>query len=194
MNRVTVSMAICAALLSTACAAFRGGELGEVGPLTPSVGNKRSVSVVLTGSLNFNGNTQDANAQLVKAWTDAAVKAYDTSGLFSKVTTGIGDSDVRAEIFMLDEAKASIPLAFITGLTLYTIPSSATDTLATKTVFKDRTGRVLGTYEKRESVTQWQHLFMIPLLPFKAPVAVVPGVLRDIHTATLAAAQKDGVL
>ena len=193
-NKVSVWITLCAALASSACAAFRGGELGEVGQLQAAGDAKKSVAVVLTASTHINGKAQDANAQFIQKWTEVALKTYGDSGLFASVTPGLADADVRAEISLDDSGNASLPLAFLTGLTLYVIPAKATDNFTLKTVFKDRAGRVLGSYEKRESVTLWLHLFMLPVFPFKSPGAVGPAALRDLNQATLLAAQHDGLI
>lgn len=62
-------------------------------------------------------------------------------------------------------------MAFLTGLTLYIIPSSATDTYKLSAVLTDVQNSHSENIELEDSITQWQEILLLPLLPFKSTIA-----------------------
>lgn len=178
------------------CASFRGNNLEPIANWPPAAGaKKKSISVVTKGFSSLNGGeTKVALPQTIDIWNNNAVKAYTDSALFSQVMNGTGQTDLQAEIEVMDKGEGSMAMAVLTGLTLYVIPSTATDTFTLKTTIRDSRGRVLGQYEKTESVILWQQLFLIFAMPFKFPVSVVNQTLYDINRATINAAHAQGVI
>ena len=177
------------------CASFRAGQLSPVSQWPPSPApSKRSISVVLSGKAIVNGANQEVNSQFLSVWREQTVKAYQDSGLFSEVGGGLGSSDLRAEVQILDRGEPNQALAFLSGLTMTIIPVKATDELIVKTAFKDRDGNTLGTFEKSESVATWIQLFMVFAMPGNFPGSVVKQTLYDLNRATISEARAKNVL
>ena len=201
MDRSRLIASALIVLLTTSCAGFRGTELPPVTAWPPSPagagaagGEKPSVSVVVVGNLTFNGAQKDVPPAALKLWTERVESVYRSSNLFSSVERGLGETDLRAEVSITDRGEGSLVLAFLTGLTLYVIPSSATDTFVVSTKFFASDGSEKGTVDKQGSSTLWQQIFLLPLTPFRFPLAVGNQVFDDVHRATLLAADTQGLL
>lgn len=169
-------------MLLTGCASFRDGSstpMGKWPPANPS--REKSIVVRLSGKGILNGKSAEANAAMLKRWREVAIDSYKESALFSAVKSGTESGDIYADIEVLDEGKGSQALAFLSGLSLMTIPATGSDTLTIRTTYKDGNGTVLGTYSKTEKVDFWIHLFLLPAMPFKFPGTVSDHVMRDMH-------------
>lgn len=148
---------------------------------------------MLSGEATVNGAKQEVNAAFLNVWRAQTLRAYQDSELFTLASTDPSDTDLRAEVKVLDRGEGSLAMAFLTGLTLYLIPSSATDELTVTTAVKDRSGATLGTFERSEAVTMWQQLFLVFAMPFNFPGSVVKETLYDLNRATIADARDRGV-
>ena len=168
------------------CAAFRGGgtEAPRSWP-TSKRADRPSISLLVSGEALINGEMRDVPQQTIAAWEQVAEKAYRESGVFSDVKMGAADTDLRAEIYMLDRGEASIPMALLSGITLTLIPTKAEDEMVMKTTLKNKEGRQLGIYEGKETVSTWIQFFLIFMMPFNSPGSVVQEVLYDLNRATI---------
>jgi hypothetical protein len=149
--------------------------------------------VVVHAKANVNGKDVEPPARLVSVWRDQTVRAYRDAGLFSEVRTGSAPADVQAEVTLKERGQTSIALAVITGLTLYLVPSSATSEVTAKTELRDRNGTIVGTFEKSETLTMWQQLFLIVATPFSSPSAVAEATIYDLSRATISEASARGL-
>lgn len=179
-----ISMIALVALLS-ACAGIRGNQLGEITGWPPETKNKKSISYVITGKIDMNGNVADAQPAALNLWKQNVEKAYKESEIFSSVSDGFSDTDIRAEISITDKGRGSMALAFLSGFTFGVIPSYANDEFIVNTTFKDRNGNVLASISKQEDVSQWIQILLLPVTPFAFPTSQVNGALYDIHRSTL---------
>jgi hypothetical protein len=177
------------------CAAFRGGgtEAPQSWPISKTA-DRPSISLLVSGEALINGEMRDVPQQAIAAWEHVAEKAYRESGVFSDVRIGAADTDLRAEIHMLDRGEASIAMALLSGLTLTLIPTKAEDEMVMKTTLKNKAGRQLGVYEKKETVSTWIQFFLIFMMPFYSPGSVVQEVLYDLNRATINQALQTGAL
>ena len=147
--------ALSSASLSIGCVGFRGPNLAS-SPWPPAEsGVKKAVAVEILGPRG------DFGTQFQKQ----ALKAYEDSNLFSEVRTGSASADIHAEIRVTVRGHANLLMARLTGVTLYLIPSSASDEYTATTRFKDASGNLIATTTKTQTVTLWQQLFLIFLMP-----------------------------
>jgi hypothetical protein len=183
------------AFLSSGCASFRSGDLHPVNqwPL-PNAGKGKSIDIALSGKSTFNGKEQPESLTLLRYWREQAEKAYQDSGLFSGVTTGNPDTDLRAEIEITDSTKRRIGLLYLAGLTLYLLPSKGTDELMVRTTIKGRDGAVIGTYEKTETINNWVQLFLVFAAPFHSSNSVYEETFYDLNRSTIAELHAKGFL
>lgn len=168
------------------CAAFRGGgtEAPRSWP-TSKTADRQSISLLVSGEALINGEMRDVPQQAIAAWEHVAEKAYRESGVFSDVRIGAADTDLRAEIHMLDRGEASMAMALLSGLTLTLIPTKAEDEMVMKTTLRNKAGRQLGVYEGKETVSTWIQFFLIFMMPFYSPGSVVQEVIYDLNRATI---------
>jgi hypothetical protein len=176
------------------CAAFREGNVPRVkGPSRGAMEGQRTISLEVQGAVILSGKIYQTHPKTMKDWRKQTVKAYEDSGMFLEVTDGADDADFHAEVMIVDRGKPNAFLAFITGLTLYVIPSKATDEFTVKTTISDRDGKTVGTFEKSETVSLWQQLFLVFAMPFNWPSSVAKEALYDLNRATISDAHAHGI-
>jgi hypothetical protein len=183
------------ALLSSGCASFRDSNLPPVSQWPPlNAAKGKSICIIVSGESTFNGKEQEVTFKLRNFWRDQVAKAYEDSGLFSEVKTYMSDTDLKAEIKIIDHNERNIGSAILTGLTLYLMPSKGTDELIVKTTIKNKVGNTLGVYEKSERVTTWLQLFLIFAMPFNFPGPVYEETLCDLNRSTIVELHSKGFL
>jgi hypothetical protein len=185
------------ALLTTlsGCAAFREGNIPRY-PSVPEAGiaKHKSISVKVYGAVILNDQIYRSHPKAMKTWRQQTITAYEKSGYFSEVKEDTGKADLYSEVVIVDKGNPNAFFAFITGLTLYLMPSKATDEFTVKTTITDGDGDILGAFEKRETVTLWQQLIMIFAMPFNWPSSVAKEALYDLSRATIQDAHAEGIL
>ena len=190
------SVVLCAlgAVALAGCAGFRQGKVSVTSwPLTAT--RKPSIGLTVTLENSLNGKPIDAGAATLLEKASVQIQElYYESGLFSEVRRTTEDTDLVAIIRIKRSEDGSLAMAFLTGLTLYVLPSSADITWNVRTEFRDRDGKTLGTIEKTEVVTLWQQLFLFPVMFVKFPIPVIWGAFDDVHRATLVQAKAEGIV
>jgi hypothetical protein len=182
MFRTSAALVI-ATLLATGCATFKDSEFPVVQKLPDksAFSNKPSVFVNakfyrdMTENLS---NSTEVPAALPTLKT-AAEKVTKESGLFSKYTLDPfngRDMDYQIKLDMINHVPnmgAAMISGFITGFTLFIIPSAATDNYVLRASVLDKAGNVIKKYEYRSHVTTWFGIWMLPLAG-NSPQSVVP--------------------
>jgi hypothetical protein len=167
------------------CASFRAGAPSAEGPPVSSVDWKPSVSVVVGGEGRIGGKERDLPPKALELFRELTKRAYEESERFSEVRIGLDESDVRAEVEIINRGIANQGLAFLSGFTLLLLPAKATDSFTVETRFTGRDGNELGRFERSEAVTTWFQLFLIFATPFAWPSTVVSDVIVDLNRAVL---------
>jgi hypothetical protein len=125
-----------------------------------------------------------------KVWAE-----YQDSGLFSDVKTGLEDADLRADVHIVHRSWGSLALAMLSGFTLVVIPlRTNVDDFEVTTVFKDRSGQVLGTIEKKETLNTWFQLFLVAAAPFKNVISQSNEAIADTVRSTIADAHAQRII
>lgn len=151
------------------CASFQGHNLQPVKSFpTPSV--KKTVDVDLAFGQRFNGQKRSPYKSAEKALQKKCVKRMTKSQLFGEVSMEQQNPDIKIRIALMDYGEGSMVGAVLTGLSFYIIPSSATDTFYLKAIVIDTQTGQQHTIELNESVTLWQEILLLPLMPFKHPM------------------------
>lgn len=165
-------------VILSGCASFQGHILPEVSSF-PQVGKKSNVSVNLTYRAYLNHGPSKIPPQN-ELFTAICVKRFIDSGLFSTVGRVSKNSDISVVIDMKDEGDVNFAMAFLTGFTLYIIPSSATDDFQVKAVLTNNYTGSTKTIEINDSVTMWQEILLLPLAPFKTHLGELNKVVNNI--------------
>jgi hypothetical protein len=106
------------------------------------------------------------------------------------------EADIVVKAVSHDEnSRAAFVAAFITGFSLYTIPSWATAHVhLTATASKSDKSVKLAEYDLRDSMTMVQWLPMIFAFPFANPFSEGKEMEENVYKNLIFAMQKDGVL
>ncbi|UXY54967.1 hypothetical protein [Pseudomonas tohonis] len=179
--------------LLTGCAGFRSGETENLGNWPQAGQQKPSLRYVVEGKVKMNDVDGAVQPATVKAWSDITGKAYKESNLFSSVTEGFGDADITAEVKVTNDGHGSMALAFISGLTLMVVPSTAEDRVITQTTYRSRDGKVLAEVTKQDSVRTWMQILLFPGVVVANPFSKINQIHYDNNKATILDASKNGV-
>src|SRR5262249_18007906 len=124
-------------------------------------------------------------------WENPTEKAYKDSGLFSNIKIRAAETDLRAEIHVIQRGEDDLGLWAWT-LTLF--PGKLKLEYVIKTILKNKKGQELGAFEKNELVTMWFQFFLIFITPFNSLDAEIYDLLYDLNRATIIQAHSAGVL
>lgn len=189
------SLVLVSVLLTSGCAVFRENNLPIIDDANYKFENQQKVKVFSRWSINTdnsfaNDQTKAAGSAIHK---DMFEKAISESGCCT-VVEGPDQADVVVTGVALDENNpaAMIP-AFITGLSLFTIPSWATATIHIQVEAKsDKKTR---TYDLSDSMTMVQWLPMIFVLPFTGtPIEAGKEIDANIYRNLVVKMQEDDLL
>lgn len=174
------AMAMIVVFFLSGCAAFSGNVLPKVSSF-PVVSEKPSASV----NLSFRQYVNDQPINILVKTTETnlqkkIVERFEKSGMYSSVAQSNPNSDITVDVEMKDDGRGSMGMAVLTGLSLYIIPSSSTDTWKVSTKVKNNRNGSEDTIELEDFVTQWQQILLLPLLPFCLTPVVSDGVINNI--------------
>lgn len=174
------------ALLLGGCVSYSTGDLAPVNTWPPKASAeaaKPSTYLRSTALYQVNdGPAVAAGGKPAQLWEKAISETYQQSGRFGQISTRKAESDLYAEATLTNHEQYVPALAFITGFTLFVIPSTAKNTFTLETVFKDKDGKELGRISKSESVRTWMQLVLIVGVPFQADTG---EVVRALTRSTL---------
>jgi hypothetical protein len=175
------------------CAIFRANDLPEVGSLPgPAAASTKPNAGYAFISHSSMGAKTPVQGEMLAKQEDEFAKVLRDSGYFASVNKANG-KDVNISIDLLESGDpAAMVGAFITGFSLFTIPSWATiDMQATCTVVTaDGKSR---TYTLKDSVTMVNWLPMVLVFPFKN-FSEVEALRQNIYKTLIVKMQADGIL
>ena len=195
--RATILALVLAFVTLPGCMMVRDGSVKPPSqwPLQTSSQGKKSLSLNVVRESR--APQQSISSTTIEQYRDVAIKAYGESGLFSSVTAGAGSlSDVNADITVIEDdgENSSFLPAFFSILTFTIIPGYVSEDLVVRTVYRDQTQKVFGTFERHERMKHWVEFFLLFAMPFiDGPEAVTTSVLSDFHRSTIEEAHGKGL-
>jgi hypothetical protein len=187
-------LAVVWVMMLTGCASFPRNQLPTVEKLQPPPEGAKRLNAVYSFSSGVDLFGKQEHQENVRALLEKEfVDVLRESGYFASVTSGNqGEMHIQVRLVNSGTPAAMIP-AVITGLSLYTIPSWATDryNITAKVLPPDGKER---TYELADAMTTVQWLPMIVVAPFKNIVSVSGEVRRNIWRHLILKMQQDGLL
>jgi len=184
---------VCAAV--TGCAAFPGNNLPQVGSDALLVSPAKKTRVFSRWSVESQSST--LNEQVKIAQAALSKKAFDDALSNSgccQIVEGPAEADlvVDGRAFNESNPAAMIP-AFITGLSLYTIPSWVTARVHISAEAKR--GLAARSYELQDSMTMVQWLPMIFAMPFSDnPIKAEKQMAENTYNTLVLKMKDDGLL
>ncbi|SDT94348.1 hypothetical protein SAMN05216296_0771 [Pseudomonas pohangensis] len=166
MKKLFAAMLTCCLLLS-GCISYSSHNLAQVQPWPPAAAGTAKPTAYIRVEGQYLHNDQPLTGGFNQAGLEKLVlKQYQDSGLFSRVATSEQEADLYINVKVSNHESSSKAAAFITGLTLFIIPSTASNALSMQTEFMDGSGKLLGSVEKHETITTWMQLLLVFALPF----------------------------
>lgn len=181
-------------LAISGCAAFQGNNLSAVTsfPITPV---KKSLEIDLTFSASLNGNPITMGIDKGrKKLVDRCINRLQKSGLFGSVSENLSNPDLKLQVNVMDVGEVNIMLSMLTGFSLYIIPSSARDTYRLSAILTDTETFKKTEIKLEDSVTQWQQILLLPLMPFKFTIAELGKCQNKLFDNLALEIQKSGML
>lgn len=176
MQRVLVrgvfeSLVVGAVLGAAGCASFQGNRLSAVASF-PQVQTKKTADLHFAFSASTNGSPVTIGVEATRCkLASRCVARLKESGLFGNVSENLANPDLRVDVRVEDVGEGSVALAFLTGLTLYVIPSRARETYRLSATVTDMKSSRKADIKLEDHFTQWQQILLLPLLPLKPTVA-----------------------
>ncbi len=176
----------------TGCAVFDGGKVPKTtlsayehqGVPKPTV----SYSSIAMGGLSSPEKLPEAGQDIIEG---ELLSVLESSNYFSRISKVDESADINIEVELTNTGSpaAMIP-AIITGLSLYMIPSWATDDFEIVAKVKRRDG-FQKEYIMADSTTIVQWLPMIFVFPVKN-FSVIPDVRKNMYRKVLSDMKEDG--
>jgi hypothetical protein len=185
-----------AILTLSGCIMVRGGNNESVKNLPiQQMPIQKSISIEISKVPRSGSKAEPPSKESLELFQKQIIKAYESSGLFSKVTVGADAADVKAEVEIGgDEGKTNGFMRLLNGMTLTLIPDRIAYSPSVETVYKDPQGNQLSAIKKTENVSVWIEFFLLFAMPFvDGPTTVAEGVYYDLNRATIDEARAKGV-
>ncbi|WP_020589151.1 hypothetical protein [Desulfobacter curvatus] len=181
-------------LIVSGCAVFEGGNVPETHliPIAEMDEPKPSISYDINamGGLFSTGNLPEHVQNIIAG---ELLQTLEKSNYFSRISKNDEEADLNLSVTIKNTGNpaAMIP-AFITGLSLYTIPSFATDNFEVRAVAKNRQGHSK-EYVLSDTSTLVQWLPMLFVFPVKN-FSVLPEVRKNMYRNVLKQMKDDGFI
>lgn len=175
------------------CAVFRSNDLPEVGTLPgPAATAKKPTVGYEFASVVDMGGKRPSHENLRAAQEKEFVDTLRESGYFTTVEKGSG-KDLSIAVALVDSGDpAALVGAFITGFSLYTIPSWLTNTFEATCKVTTADGKTRD-YILRDSAVMVQWLPMMFVFPFK-PITGLEDLRKNLYKNLIIKMQEDGLL
>lgn len=192
-HATSIAATVLGCLTLSGCAVFPRNELPKVSTFPPlsNEGDKVSVRYSFASSMDLFGkrpHAENLRIQLEREFKDVLLE----SGYFGVVSADKGDLNVAVTMNDVGSPAALVP-AVITGLSLYTIPSWATDRFEITAKVTLNNGKVF-KYELADSATLVQWLPMIFAAPFYRIDTIPRDVRKNLWRSLLLQMRNDGIL
>lgn len=171
--RCSIGIGLIAMSMLSGCATFSGKENPEIEKLADksSFSRKPSVSIdvkYVAGSTNST-MTPVENQKATEKLKSIVQQVSTTSDFFSQFsldpfTSKDMDYTIKMEMLNHGSEGAAAISGFITGLSLFLIPASATDHFKLTANVMDRNGTIIKTYEVNDKVTTWIGIWFVPFM------------------------------
>lgn len=186
---------VSASMLMVGCAGFKANNLPQVKAEDLHFASAKKTKVFSRWTIESNSSLANEQAKtmgaaLHKKYFDDAIKATDCC----LIVEGPNDADVVVDGKAIDESNpAAVIPAFITGLSLFTIPSWVTAKVHISASAK--TNSASQSYELQDSMTMVQWLPMIVALPFTgSPIKAGKEVDENTYKNLVLKMKNDGLL
>jgi hypothetical protein len=190
------------AFITAACASFPENRLPKVDGIATQaqVSSKPSAYLALRFMVDFSGGEKPGveaigplpmlRQVVEKVATESALfRSYTFDSFQAKDTNYV----LQIEMTNYGSLGKAAGAGLITGLTLFLIPTAATDNYKLTAKLFDRNGQLLKTYSYDDGVTTWFGIWLIPMAG-NTPQSVVLGVWENMIRTLFRDVLNDGLL
>lgn len=187
-------IAIIALLLFTSCASFPGNKLPVVGGFQPLPDGPVKPTAAYSFSSGVDLFEKQEHVESVRIVLEHEfIDVLNESGYFASLTPG-NQAEIIIQARLVNSGTPAVIIpAIITGLSLYTIPSWATDNYDVTAKVTTPDGKE-HTYQLTDSITSYQWLPLIVIAPFNTAGNVSKEVRQNIWKNLILNMQQDGIL
>jgi hypothetical protein len=194
LNLVKIAFLFFLGISTSGCAVFRGGNVPET-VLTPPEKTdqaKPAISYEMISMGGFDGTVK--SPELVQnIVAGELLQTLEQSDFFSRISKNDASADINLSVKVTNTGnQAAVIPAMITGFSLYTIPSWATDNFEVTATARNRQGGSK-QYVLSDSTTLVQWLPMMVVFPAKN-FSVVPEVRKNMYRNILQQMKNDGFI
>lgn len=157
------------------CATFHSNNVKPIQQFPQTSTQKHSVSINFHYTVNINESTVNSKPA-ENALSTRCIERFTASKLFSQVAANQPNADIQVNIDMKDDAHPNLGMAFLTGLSLFLIPSHSSDHYFINAEIKNTKNGKSTKVAMDESLDLYQQILLLPLAPFMNPFSVAPKV------------------
>lgn len=190
------------AIIGQACASFPAERMPRVNdvPSQDRFANKPSVYVPLRFMVDLSSGEKpgrEVTAPL-PALRQAVEKIATEAALFRSLTfesfqAKRVDNVLQIEVTNYGSAGKAAAAGFITGLTLFIVPTAATENHRLTAQLFDADGQLLQTYSYDDAITTWFGIWRLPVAA-KTPKSAMESTLENMVRILFRDIVKDGLL
>ena len=189
-------------LFATACASFPAERMPKVDevPSQQRFPNKPSVYVPLRFTVDLSGGENPAREvttplPMLRQAVEriAAEAALFRSLTFESFQAKDVDHVLQIDLTNYGSAGKAAAAGFITGLTLFLVPTAATDNYKLTAKLFDANGQLLRTYSYDDAITTWLGMWLLAVAG-KTPKSAAEGVWENMIRTLYSDIVNDGLL
>ena len=190
-------LVLCIGLIigTSGCASFSRKRLPVIDAFPPVAvdADKPSLAYQFDAEVHLFGE-KDAPPNMKQIWESEMFEVLQECDYFSSIEASADGKELCLKVLMVDSGTPAVIVpAVITGLSLYTIPSWATDQFAVNASVRTLDGEE-HEYQLEDAGTMVQWLPMIFATPFIPPMKVYPEIRKNIFRNLILEMQRDDLL
>jgi len=187
MNKFLLAVLLLLTSTLTGCISYSKHDLPAVEQWPPAQAKEEKPTAYLQVKTQYQFNGQPGATGSATVAEKSLLETFKESGQFKSVSTDKVDSTLYITSTLTNNEQGSMVSAWLTGFTMFVIPTTFSNTFTLETVFKDADGNILGRVVKQENTRTWVQLLLVVGLPFNERG---DGLLKHLTQSTLDEAVK----
>ncbi|PJZ64432.1 hypothetical protein CH371_18645 [Leptospira wolffii] len=107
---------------------------------------------------------------------------------------GQGSADANCDIVYTNKVYPHGGLSFLAGMTLFALPTQVSTNVIIDISFKDKSGKLLKSYQRSAETFNWIGWLFLPFMPFYFTTSEINDMNFQLVSSILREAAKDNVL
>jgi hypothetical protein len=186
---------------SSGCATSRHGADPAITKWPLDVATHRKTIEI---QFKYCNNTEKCPNDIIKANEKAygpVAKAYESSGLFTVLKSGLGNADLTIVVNVADNSgpsyltkeRSGVLLAKFCVASIFIIPCFIEKSTMVESEFFDSSGKLIASFKRDESSYDWIGWPTILAAPLYYPESVKEEIIYDLNRNTIIEAHSKGI-